>query len=277
MSIVTLATGKSVEDLKVLLMSLETWYGTSPPSVYLFTDASTVPSLPKYKGAFHIKTALNSYTGLNRQQMEQIAGTTYKTKWTDFMCEKINALRWAFQEADPGAEGLWFLDADICLLNKLPSLPEGCDLALAPHYIRSSDEAKYGRYNGGFLWMREPTFLDRWAQATLTSRFFEQAALEDVAAIAKSLYEFPIQHNFGWWRMFQSTATADMMVRKFGYNRRANGVGVTFEQQPLCSVHTHFYEKSDPYTMEFNRFFFTLLEKLGKHPPAYEFLRTLRK
>jgi hypothetical protein len=209
--------------------------------------------------------------------MEKIPGTTYTTKWTDFMCEKINALRWAFHEAESGAEGLWFLDADICLLGKLPRLPETCELALAPHYIRGADEAKYGRYNGGFLWMREPRFLDIWASATHTSRFFEQAALEDVATAAKSLYEFPIQHNFGWWRMFQSSVTPDLMVRKFGYNRRGEGTGILFEQTPLYSVHTHFHETSDPYTLEFNRFVITLLEKLGKHPPAIDFLRALRK
>jgi hypothetical protein len=277
MSVVTLATGKSIQDLKILLYTLETWYGTSSPSVYLYTDDASVPSLPSYKGKLHIQTALNSYTGLNRQQMEKIGGTTYKTKWTDFMCEKINAMRWAFREADPGPEGLWFLDADICLFNKLPTVPVDSDLALAPHYIRSGDEAKYGRYNGGFLWMRDPHFLDIWTEATHTSRFFEQAALESVAAAARGLYEFPIQNNFGWWRMFQSLATPEAMVRNFGFHRGGEGIGLTFQGLPLGSVHTHFLEKNDPYTMEFNQFLLALLEKLGKYPPAHEFLRFLRK
>lgn len=277
MSVVTLATGKSIQDLKVLLSTLETWYGTSPPSVYLYTDDASVASLPTYKGKLHIQTALNEYTGLNRQQMENIAGLTYKTKWTDFMCEKINAMRWAFGEANHGPEGLWFLDADICLFNKLPPMPVTTDLALAPHYIRSGDEAKYGRYNGGFLWMRDPQFLEIWAESTHTSRFFEQAALESVAATARSLYEFPIQSNFGWWRMFQSERTTETMVREFGFRRGGEGIGLTFQGHPLASVHTHFFEKNDPYTIEFNKFLLALLEKLGKYPPANEFLRVLRK
>lgn len=275
--IVTLATGKSIQDLKILLNTLETWYGTSPPSVYLYTDDSSRGSLPLYKGKLHIQTALNSYTGLNRQQMEKMGGSVYKTKWTDFMCEKINAMRWAFQEAQPGPKGLWFLDADICLFNKLPTVPEGTDLALAPHYIRSGDEAKYGRYNGGFLWMQDSHFLDIWAESTHTSRFFEQAALESLAATARSLYEFPIQNNFGWWRMFQSVSSPEVMVREFGFRRGGEGIGITFQGLPLGSVHTHFLEKNDPYTIDFNQFLLTLLEKLGKYPPAYEFLRFLRK
>ena len=278
MSIVTLATGKALEDLRILLVSLESAYSGSYPTVFLYTDEQTAHKLPAYKGTLHIqKDALNSYTGLNRQQMEKIPGSTYKTKWTDFMCEKINAMRWAFREADPGQEGIWFLDADICLFGKLPSLPVGCDLALAPHYIRAGDEAKYGRFNGGFLWVREPRLLDVWAEATHTSRFYEQAALETVAAAATSLYEFPIQNNFGWWRLFQSVQSPQQLVPLFGFNRRAEGVGLTFEGAPLLSVHTHFHEKSDPYTLEFNTFILALLEKLGKHPPAAELLRTLRR
>ena len=275
--IVTLATGGALKDLKLLLATIETWYGTSCPSVYLYTDDETAAKLPLYKGQLHVKKALNDYTGLNRQQMEKIQGKTYKTKWTDFMCEKINALRWAFQETDPGPEGVWFLDADICLFGKLPTVPVGCDLALAPHYIRPGDEANYGRYNGGFLWMQDPRFLDLWSEATHTSRFFEQAALEALASTAKSLYEFPIQNNFGWWRMFQSVANPEMMVRNFGFRRGGEGIGLTFEGVPLASVHTHFLEKNDPYTKEFNQFLITLLEKLGKYPPAFEFVRFIRK
>jgi hypothetical protein len=261
----------------LLLATIETWYGTSCPSVYLYTDDETAKKLPPYKGKLHVQKALNEYTGLNRQQMEKIQGTVYKTKWTDFMCEKINAMRWAFTETDPGPEGVWFLDADICLFGKLPTAPVGCDLALAPHYIRPGDEAKYGRYNGGYLWMRDPRFLDIWAEATHTSRFFEQAALEALAAATKSLYEFPIQNNFGWWRVYQSLEAPNEMSKKFGLNRRGDHLGLTFAEQPLLSVHTHFFDKSDPITEGFNTFLLQLLEKLGKHKPAQEFLKLVRR
>jgi hypothetical protein len=278
MKIVTLATGGALKDLCLLLKTLELWYaGRKEPEVFLYTDDTTAEQVPAYKGTLHLKKALNAYTGLNRQQMESMKGKIYNSLWTDFMCEKISALRWAFAEADPGAEGLWFLDADICLFGPLPSVPGGCDVGLAPHLIRPGDEAKYGRFNGGFLWIREPRLLDVWAQATHSSRFFEQAALETVAAECQSLYEFPIQNNFGWWRMFQSLESAESMVTKFGFNRRGTGIGLTFDGSALLSVHTHFWEQKDPFTKEFNRFILGLLEKLGKHPPAQEFLRFVRR
>lgn len=277
MILVTLATGNALKDLEVLFWSLEAWYKDTLPHVYLYTDDETSAQIPKYKGKLSVKKALNEYSGFNRQQMEKLPGKIYKTKWTDFMCEKINAIHWAFTDQHPDTEGVWFLDADICLFAKLPEIPSGSELALAPHYIRPGDEAKYGRYNGGFLWIGNQELLKVWADTTHTSRFFEQAALEDVAAAAKSLYVFSIQQNFGWWRLFQNTSRVDEIIAKFGLNRRGEGIGLTYEGIPLGSVHTHFFENNDLVTIKFNVFLKSLLEKLGKHPPAQDFLRFLRK
>lgn len=277
MNVVTLATGPgALKDLAILFWGLETWH-TIPPTVYLYTDDESSNKLPAYKGTLHVNSTLNSYTGLNRSQMETIQGNHFKTKWTDFMCEKINAIRWAFQETDPGSQGIWFLDADICLLGALPTIPSSCELALSPHFIRQADEAKYGRFNGGFLWMREPRFLDLWLNATHTSRFFEQAALEDLATSTQFLYEFPIQNNFGWWRLFQSSISPQQISSSFGFLRKSESIGIQFQGKPLLSIHTHFFETKDPFTQEFNRIFLGLLEKMGKHPPAQKFLQLLKK
>lgn len=276
MIVVTIAMGQqALKDVRLLLWGLEKWHSV-PPRVFLYTDDGTAKQIPAYKGKLHVSSALNSYAGLNRQQMEKLSGSTYKTKWTDFMCEKINAIRWAFREADPGSEGVWFLDADICLLAPLPTIPSLTEVALAPHLIRPGDEAKYGKYNGGFLWIREPRLLDVWAEATHTSRFFEQAALESVASSAKGLYEFPIQTNFGWWRLFQSVSSPQQVSAGFGFLRNSDSVGLVYQGKPLASIHTHFFDTADPYTQEFNRMILGLVEKLGKHPPAQEFLRMVR-
>jgi hypothetical protein len=276
-AIVTLATGaNAVKDLRFLLWSLEQVYKDTCPDIYIYTDTDTSRVIPSYKGNCYMRIALDSYTGLNRQQMEKIKGSRFKTKWTDFMCEKIAAMDYAFEKSQTD-KGLWFLDADIMLFDKLPEIPEGTDVALAPHYICPQDEAKYGRYNGGFLWLRNPQSLQVWLQATHTSRFYEQAALEAVAASAKHLYEIPIQHNFGWWRMWQSTQTPDEISRRFGYGRNLSGIGLTFDGKPLASVHTHWYEKTDPATYRFNDFIKTRLQKINVHRPAAEFAQYIRK
>jgi hypothetical protein len=277
MPIVTLATGaNAVKDLRFLLWSLEQVYKDACPDIFIYTDTDTSKLIPSYKGNCYLRIALDTYTGLNRQKMEQMKGQRFKTKWTDFMCEKITALQWAFEHTQTN-QGLWFLDADIMLFDKLPELPEEADVALAPHYICSNDEGKYGRYNGGFLWLRGPEMLSVWLDATHTSRFFEQAALEAVGAAAKNLYEIPIQHNFGWWRMWQSHQNPDEISKRFGYGRNLSGIGLTFDGKPLASIHTHWYEKNDPATYRFNEFIKARLQKIHTHKPAADFLQYIRK
>jgi hypothetical protein len=274
--ITTIVTGEgALKDFRVLLFTLEQYY-KDPPTIYVFTDSMTVWKNVTYKGILHRKETLDEYQSLNRGQLERIPGRRFKTRWTDFMCEKINVLRWAFNE-NPGPEGIWFLDADITLFGPLPSLPEDCDLGLSPHFICSDDEAKYGHYNGGFLWMKNQKFLDVWEEATKTSRFYEQAALEAVATTAEHLHEFPIQVNFGWWRLSQSTEDASVIQSQFGFNRNGGGVGLTFRGLALGSVHTHWGEKTDFHTSRFNKLILKFLETLGKHKPAAEFRGMIRK
>lgn len=277
MIIVTLATGAyALKDVRCLIWSIEQVYKDNLPDLYIYTDTDTSRLIPKYKGNCVMRIALDSYQGLNRQQMEKMRGQMFQTRWTDFMCEKISALEYAFNESNT-KDGCWFLDADIMLFDKLPTLPEGTDVALAPHYIRSGDEAKYGRYNGGFLWLSHPRFLEVWMRATLTSRFYEQAALEEVAKAAKNLYEIPIQHNFGWWRLSQSQESSESIAKKFGFGRNQTGCGLLYEGKPLASIHTHWYEKNDVATYTFNEFIKANLQKINSHKPANLIFNYLRK
>jgi len=274
--ITTIVTGDgALKDFRVLLFTLEQYY-KDPPTVYVFTNSATVWKNVMYKGVLNIKETLNDYQNLSRAQLERLPGQRFKTRWTDFMCEKISALRFAFKEHS-GSEGVWFLDADITLLGPLPLLPADCDLGLSPHYIRPQDEAKYGRYNGGFVWMRDPKFLDVWEEATKTSRFYEQAALETVATRAEHLHEFPIQVNFGWWRLWQSIEDSSVIQSQLGFNRNGGGIGLTFRGAALGSLHTHWGEKTDYHTATFNKLILKFMEILGKHKPAADFRAMIRK
>lgn len=277
MILVTLATGPyAVQDLKYLFWSIEHVYAPDYPDLYIYTDTDTSKVIPSYKGNCQMRIALDAYSGLNRKQMEQIRGVQFPTKWTEFMCEKISAMRYAF-EMSQTTEGIWFLDADITLFDKLPTFPEDTEVALAPHSIRPGDEAKFGRYNGGFLWIKNQRLLDVWWTATKTSRFYEQAALEEVARASQHLVEIPIQHNFGWWRLWQGIESSEKIMSRFGFSRNTSGIGLSYDGKPLGSVHTHWYEKNDIATFQFNEFLVSRLQKLGNHKPAAAFLKVLRK
>lgn len=282
----TLVCGKAAaREFEAFLFSLSLWHtGNDVPRVYVFSDTETKAAMSQFKypaDRLHINTALNAYAGKTRQEMEQQTGRRFKTLWTDLMCEKLNCLRWAFEEEPEAAtHGVFFADCDILFLAPLPLIPPGTKVALAPHLIKRADTDKYGYYNGGFGWFARASLCDIWETATHTSRFFEQAALEEVAHSVPpaQLYEFPIQHDFGWWRMFQSDGSVETISSHFGFYRSLMSSGITYNGKTLASVHSHWADTTDLYNASFNQFLLKKLELLkNSHPPAnrlYHFLKT---
>ncbi len=269
MRIATLATAGAWKDLETLLWTIRQWHGDA--EVFVAADTEIASKLVG-QSSVHVRTLLDDYKGLSRKDMEAMSGRTYPTRWHDFMMEKATVLAWALElaskEGGKGGEeeGVWFLDADVCLLAPLVQPKAGLDLCLSPHMIRPVDETRYGRFNGGFLWIRDPGLLSVWKRATFGSRFYEQAALEHVwDSVADSKRaELPIQDNFGWWRFLQSTEAPPIIQSRLGFNRIAPGVGLQYDGASLRSIHTHWEEAS-----EFNQWIRGKLEFLARsHAPA---------
>jgi len=197
-TIATLVTGKqAVEDFKIFLYSLQLFV-TPLPALHIATDDATLPLLTtlQYHGSREYYTIMNRYQGMDRKEMEA------KGVFKEYTSEKLRVIELAFVHAK---DGVWFFDADICFFGPLPVLPATAMVGLSPHYIRKSDTDLYGIYNAGFVWLKDLSWVTVWRDAIPASRFFEQAALEDLARAAKEgLYEFDVNHNYGWWRMFQS-------------------------------------------------------------------------
>jgi hypothetical protein len=258
MSIATLANEYAIDDLKVLLFTLELW-NPVPPTVYLYTDSVATPLVKKipYKGGLHIQETLNPYSGMNRQTMESLPGKTFKTLFADFCAEKTRLMEWAITDSKAG---VFFCDADICHLAPLPLLPPNTTLALSPHMIRKRDTDRYGLYNAGYLYMNSVQLAREWRELCETSRFFEQACLEDL--MTSGTHFFPVQVNYGWWRMYQGEDTAESLQSKWGIKREPEHSGIQVDGQPLQSIHTHFGEKRDPITQMFNYWFLQRLRKL---------------
>jgi hypothetical protein len=273
--VATLATAKSLPDLRIFLKTLQLW-NRPVPTVYLYADTAVAATELLYTGEIHVKDALSAYSAFTRPQMERMPGR-YGSLWAQFMAEKIALLEWVFAAAPAAAkDGVFFLDADICFFGPLPAVPPGHTVALSPHMIRHTDEARYGTFNGGFLWFKEPQALQRWRAACEGSRFFEQAALEVFAEDA-DLYCFPIQNNYGWWRLWQAPESPEVRMRAWGIRRGDSGsAGITVEGAPLLSVHTHWADQSLD-TQGFNAFVTDLLKKLAavNHGPAKALLKAI--
>ena len=272
--IATLATGAVIQDLLIFFTSLQVFNAT-PPTVYLFCDRQIGAAVAaiKYPGRIVQKVCLDAYTGLNRAAMEKLPGKKYSSLFFDFTMEKVALMKWVLGEA--GASAL-FCDADICFLGPLPDIPVGKTLGLSRHMIRQRDEDRYGKYNAGFMWFSDKATIDAWEVACGTSRFFEQAALEDIAlAAGDGLYEFPMNHNYGWWRMWQGTRPVEELQAEWSINRAKGGCGIVLGGGiPLCSVHTHFHERGDAVTKMFNAWVISWLTRVSTaHEPSRRFLK----
>jgi hypothetical protein len=206
--IATLATESAISDLKLFLFTLELW-NTNPPPVYLLCDSAIASMNFNYKGPIHVKNSLDAYSGLTRAQMERAPGKT-QNQWTDFMLEKTTLLKWALSE-QPDA---LFCDSDICFMGPVFDIPEGTTLAVSQHMIRPQDEARFGTYNGGMIWVSEKTQIDLWLTATKTSRFFEQAAIDFQGITPPSIETAAVRYYAPQLCPLKSEKILDLMQRQ---------------------------------------------------------------
>ncbi len=272
--IALIVTGKQAfDDFVIFVKSLQTWHADA--ILYVYTDSPTQPSLAALKttNTLHIRAALDDYAGLTRSDMEARPGRRYDSLFKDYTYEKAAVLRWAL--TDPAAKtGVWFNDSDIVHCAPLPAIPPTARVALSPHGIRAGDERLYGKYNAGFFWLSDAELLDVWIAAAPKSRFYEQAALEDVAAAAgTSLYEFPPSVNFGWWRMYQGAEPPAAIQARFSINRGDRSIGLRYDGTPLQSIHSHMDDRGTGTNGAFNKWFEVQTAKLSSHAP----MRALRR
>jgi hypothetical protein len=174
-------------------------------------------------------------------------------------------------------KSVFFSDCDICFMGPLPEVPQEYKLALSPHEIRPKDELKFGHFNAGFLWTCEPHMPELWRQASKRSRYYDQAALEEVCTKLPT-YIFDKSINYGWWRMYQAVTPHDKLQAEWTIFRTATTSGIKVKGQHLLSIHTHMLEKRDLITILFNRFVISKLITLaaGKHKNAQLFLKFLK-
>jgi len=269
-----IVTGKDAfADFALFIRTLEQWHPNA--ELFVYTDSDTPVNLVKTKLNLRYKTAMDQYKGLKRAQMETMKGIFYDSLFKDYTYEKAAVLDWMFETQ--ATEPAWFLDADISHLAPLPLIPDGTELALSQHMIRPASEAKYGKYNAGYMWFKSAALIPKWKILGHSSRFYEQAALEDLAnSIPKeALYEFPAQVNFGWWRMQQSTTSQRDIQAKFSIFRNDKSIGIRYDGKPLQSIHTHWYSTTEFECVAFRMWFDTFTSKFKTHKPLQNYRKLI--
>lgn len=283
--IATLATRHAWDDLCIFVRTLALWNQQAPPTIYLSCDTEVASKLHilSYPGRIVHRIALDPYANLVRGEMEGLPSKQGRSNlFFDFVMEKLDLLEWTLsEEPSTATAGLFFFDADICFLGPLPTVPPGYEVALSPHAIREQDERRYGIYNAGFLWVRGRSALDLWRTACESSTFYEQIALncfDTEPGWSERTYRFPIQHNYGWWRLWQGRRPVAELMAEWSLFRDPSGrsAGIRVDGKALQSIHTHWHERKDMATAQFNRYVASWLKKLaGTYAPAAALLKVL--
>ena len=266
-SFCTIATSESVKDAALLLFSLAQHHPGA--SVFVACDTIVLSRLRELIHGWNLNVmflpSLDTYGSVDRDTM------VADGKWTEFQMEKATVITRALEHF---ADTL-FLDGDFVVLQPLliPSRDprEHYRLGLSPHYIERSITDEYGVFNGGILWTRDVAVTKAWRKFAATSRYHDQAALEDLADIF-DFFTFGLDINFSWWR-FNSTA---LPITQRALSLASDGT-VLIGDKPLRCFHTHFFSE-DPYQLygDFNGYILQHLSASRSHADLLNFLAYLQ-
>jgi hypothetical protein len=195
---------------------------------------------------------LDKYSDLNKSQMEKM------NIWNEFQTAKATIIEYSLQNE----KDVLFLDSDIILFDKieLPSTIEKYKLGVSPHFMIKTITDKYGYYNGGMLWTSCKDMPQLWEQYNKTSRYYDQASIEDLVKHYKDFYfEFGEHYNLQTWRFI------------LGVNKEQIKPSVTvdnniifYKNNPLKFIHTHYNIKDEKFK-DFNLFFIEKLKEAKKY------------
>lgn len=242
-----LGTRGSHKELFGLLLSISIFHKGVKVfcSVDSYTKDYILNSTPELD--LNIKWSLSpeKYSGLDRQSMID------KNVWRDFLMEKAVVINEALKEVPDTL----FLDADILLLDEINDIDHSKQLGVSPHYIQKQSTDAFGYYNGGVLWTNQKTLMQDWIEFTKTSRFCDQAAIEDLAN-KYEFFEFDENYNFSWWRVSQSDKQPQDIVNNISIKDK-----IYYKGKPLKFIHTHFYEQREDISL-FNNIIIKLLHHI---------------
>jgi hypothetical protein len=241
----TICTATCAHELVGLLLSLSVHHPGA--KVFVMCDTATKDTIrdkltpyPRLQLVWIV--ALDPYSGMNRDQMTQ-SGV-----WSDFQMSKARVILAALQ-SEPDT---LFLDSDIIVTDVIEDIDGSKMLGVSPQYIAQEHVDRTGFYNGGMLWTRLAAVAEDWIEFTKTSRYFDQASIEDLAK-KYDHFEFGENYNLQSWRLYYSD-DKNLASRLSGGGGPAGGGGgggrVWFKEKPLKFIHTHF---CDPTFQAFNR------------------------
>jgi len=243
-----ISTFNSSHELMGMLLSLSIHHNNS--KVYGLVDSETEKLIknfiPKIQLQLFLKTTLNKYSNKNRNIMVQ------EKIWDEFQMQKANVIKYALENE----KDTMFLDSDILFFNPINCIDKTKELGLSPHYVKKTNTDEVGYYNGGCLWTKNKNVPDDWIEFTKTSRYHDQASIEDLAK-KYSFQEYDKEINFMPWRILLANNPQEV-VNSININNNQINIG----NKPLAFLHTHFHDKR---FIQINNIFINALRKLKRY------------
>ena len=242
-SFCTLCTNLCNFELAGHLLSLAKCHPNSP--VHIVADTETQKYIqdmsvqPKLNIRWHI--LLDKFTGLTRMMMDS------QNIWSQFQMYKAKAIEIALSHHPDTL----FLDSDTIIFQPIYLQKGDYKLGVSPQFITQTHIDKTGFYNGGMLWTNQKTLPNDWINFTQTSRYYDQASIEDLAKKYPH-FEFDDSYNLQAWRFLLSPEGTNKIKSYI----TSDIYGIYYKNKPLRFIHTHFH---DMRFRDFNQYLFNHL------------------
>ncbi len=132
-----------------------------------------------------------------------------------------------------------FLDSDIIITDIINDIDNTKEIGVSPQFIRQEHIDKTGFYNGGMLWTKNMSVPNDWIEFTKSSRYFDQASIEDLAR-KYSYFEFGENYNLQCWRLMLSLESPQEIANNI---KSLPNDKLYYKNKPLKFVHTHFLDQ----------------------------------
>lgn len=232
-SFCTICTKTCKQELVLWVLTLSIHHKDA--NVYIMCDSASKNEIdnltPDVNKRLNIKwhVTLDEYSDKTRKQMED------EKIWSDFQMKKAEVMSIALETE----KDTLFLDSDIVILDKINDVNHNMDIGVSPQYIKDENVKQVGYYNGGMLWTRNKDVPRDWIEFTKTSRYFDQASIEDLAK-KYSKFTFRDNYNLQTWRFVIGQEDGETIA---GYIKPKDGK-LYYKNKPLKCIHTHFNVKA---------------------------------
>ena len=246
-SFCTMCTSTCKQELIGFLLSLSIHHRDE--KVYVICDTLTKETIENMSIKIRLDivwlVSLDKFSNMNRSQMEQ------QGIWSDFQMMKAVAIEKALEKE----KDVLFLDSDIIILDEINDIDPDKELGVSPQFIKQKNVDETGYYNGGMLWTNQKSLPNDWKEFTKTSRYFDQASIEDLERKYDS-FEFGDNYNLQTWRFIIGKEDTNTIISYLNIKENK----IFYKDKPLKFIHTHFNSSR---FKQINDFFINLLTQAG--------------